>query len=348
MGEKRVTGRDRPSMHEVAKAAGVSTSTVSRFLSGKLNLALGTETRITEAMKSVGYQRTPERRSPAAAKTIAIVTPQVDIAYFGELAEHAVEAAQRNDLRSVLLTMSRGVSGVATLLDLVQSQTISGVIYAGFSQENPLIETIREMGVPIVAVAESLPDLAVDTVRADHASAARQGVAYLASMGHRRVALIAGPQWLRSSRATRDGFIDAMSSSGLDAAPELQLFGEINRDFGYAACSQLLLTADRPTAIYAAADEFALGMYSAARDLGIEVPDDLSIVGSDDISYASFLSPPLSSVRQPRDRIADSAVRLLVRRMEFGMPSDPVDLVLPVSLQVRQSVRQLTTAEAKG
>lgn len=325
-------------MNEVARAAGVSASTVSRYLNGRLNLAGRTEARILAAIESVGYSRAPERRQDPTSPTVAIVMPQVDISYFGELAEQAVEAAQRNGLKSLLITTSRGVSGPSTLLDLVQSQIVQGIIYAGFSQENPLIERIVSMGVPVVAIAEALPDVVVDTVRVDHASAAHQGVAYLASMGHRRIGLIAGPRWLKSSLASLEGFSDAMESSGLENSPDLQLFGEVSRDFGYAACSQLLLTADRPTAIYASADEFALGVYSAARDLGVSLPSDLSVVGSDDISYASFLSPPLTSVRQPRDQLADRAMRILLRRMTPGTRSEPVDLVLPVSLQVRQSV----------
>lgn len=333
----------RPSIHAVAETAGVAPSTVSRFLNGKLEIAADTEERIRAAMATVGYAKPKRSEATPRAPIIAIVVPRVEIAYFADLADRISDAAERAGLESVICTTrSRGFR-TGSLIEHLLALPVSGVIFAGTNKHNEGLRPFQDAGVPIVAVAEPVRGLALDSVRVDYRSGAHQAVAYLASLGHRSLAMVAGPAWLESNTAARAGFEDAMHQCGLEANRENQLFGEISRDFGYSALSQLLLARERPTAVFVTADEIALGMYSAARDLGVILPDELSIVGSDDISTAQFLTPALTSVRLPRDKMADRAVEILLGRME-GEDSDEVaDLVLPVTLQVRSSATSLVT-----
>ncbi|GAA0503541.1 LacI family transcriptional regulator [Microbacterium kitamiense] len=313
-------------------------STVSRFLNGKLEIAPDTEERIRKAIADVGYTR-PHRAEPSTGKMplVAIVVPRVEIAYFADLADRVADAAERAGLETVICTTrSRGFKR-GSLIEQLLALPVAGVIFAGTNRHNEGVRQFQEAGIPVIAIAEPVKGLELDSVRVDYGSGAHQAVAYLASLGHRSIAMVAGPQWLESNIAARAGFEDAMRQSGLEPRRQNQLFGEISRDFGYSALSQLLLAEERPTAVYVTADEIALGMYSAARDLGVALPEELSIVGSDDISTAQFLTPALTSIRLPRDKMADRAIDILLSRLAGEESDEVADLVLPVTLQVRSS-----------
>lgn len=334
------TGR-KPSIRQVASVAGVAPSTVSRFLSGKLAVASDVEERITAAMAEVGYGR---RTAPTSSfdtdpPLVAVVVPRVDIAYFSDLVERVGDAAELHGLSSVICSTRDRPFRDDSLASLVASKSIVGVVFAGIHRHHSGLERVLEAGLPVVALAEPTLEHELDTVRVDYHSAAHQALAYLASMGHRRIAMIGGPEWLESNQDSLRGFNEAMTQSGLEVDPDLLVFGELSRDFGYSALSRLLLSSDSPSAVFVTADEIALGVYSAARDLGVRLPEDLSIVGSDDVPFAQFLTPALTTVRVPRDRMAQTAIELLVRRLADPGGSEGVqDVVLPPSLQVRQSV----------
>lgn len=337
----------RPSIHQVAEVAGVAPSTVSRYLNGQLSISSDTEKRIHDAMGQVGYEQRADVTSRAAvsqSKVVALIVPRLD-AYFGELAEHLAEWAQRNGLTSIIFTTRNHPFNGGALTDWLEKHAIDGVVFAGLNRRQGGVRRMVATGVPVVAIAEPVPGLDIDTVRVDYHSGAHQAVAYLASMGHTEIALVAGPRWLESNQASLRGFCDAMQLSGLVPRDERTLFGEISREFGYAALSQIMLLKDRPSAVFVTADEIALGVLAAARDLGVAVPADLSVIGSDDISFTQFLNPPLTSVRVPLDRMAERAIDLLLRKLNPATASDEVaDVVLPVSLQVRQSVQHIDRA----
>lgn len=329
--------RRRPSIHAVAELAGVAPSTVSRYLNGKLEIAVDTEERIQSAMAEIGYIKPPADEASTKTPLIAIVVPRVEIAYFADLADRVADAAERAGLETVICTTrSRGFKR-GSLIEQLLALPISGVVFAGTNRHNEGVRQFQEAGIPVVAIAEPVRGLELDSVRVDYRSGAHQAVAYLASLGHRSIGMIAGPSWLESNVAARSGFEDALRQCGLEPRSEVQLFGEISRDFGYSALSQLLLEVERPTAIYVTADEIALGVYWAARDLGVTLPDELSIVSSDDISTAQFLTPALTSVRLPREKMADRAIEILLGRLAGEDSTQVADLVLPVTLQVRGS-----------
>ncbi|MFJ4175217.1 LacI family DNA-binding transcriptional regulator [Microbacterium sp. NPDC089696] len=329
--------RRRPSIHAVAEIASVAPSTVSRYLNGKLEIAADTEERIQSAMTEIGYIKPQAEESSTRTPLIAIVVPRVEIAYFADLADRVADAAERAGLETVICTTrSRGFKR-GSLIEQLLSLPIAGVVFAGTNRHNDGVRQFQEAGIPVVAIAEPVEGLELDSVRVDYRSGANQAVAYLASLGHKSIGMIGGPPWLGSNVAARSGFEDALTQCGLQPRPELQLFGEISRDFGYSALSQLLLETERPTAIYVTADEIALGVYWAARDLGVSLPEELSIVSSDDISTAQFLTPALTSVRLPREKMADRAIDILLNRLAGEMSTSVADLVLPVTLQVRGS-----------
>ncbi|WP_308012795.1 LacI family DNA-binding transcriptional regulator [Microbacterium paraoxydans] len=321
----------------MAEIAGVAPSTVSRYLNGKLEIAVETEGRIRAAMAEIGYSKPQTEEPSGKTPLIAIVVPRVEIAYFADLADRVADAAERAGLETVICTTrSRGFKR-GSLIEQLLALPVAGVVFAGTNKHNEGVRQFQEAGIPVVAIAEPVRGLELDSVRVDYRSGAHQAVAYLASLGHRSIAMIAGPSWLESNLAARSGFEDALRQCGIEPRADLQLFGEISRDFGYSALSQLLLETDRPTAIYVTADEIALGVYWAARDLGVTLPDELSIVGSDDISMAQFLTPALTSVRLPRDKMADRAIDILLSRLAGEDSGEVSDLVLPVTLQVRSS-----------
>lgn len=338
--------RRRPSIHAVAEVAGVAPSTVSRYLNGKLEIAAETEERIRAAMTEIGYTKPQVADSPVKPPIIAIVVPRLEIAYFADLADRVADAAERAGLETVICTTrSRGFKR-GSLIEQLLALPVAGVVFAGTNRHNEGVRQFQEAGIPVVAIAEPVRGLELDSVRVDYRSGAHQAVAYLASLGHRSIGMIAGPSWLESNVAARSGFEDALRQCGLEPRSELQLFGEISRDFGYSALSRLMLETERPSAIYVTADEIALGVYWAARDLGVALPEELSIVSSDDISTAQFLTPSLTSVRLPREKMADRAIDILLTRLSGEDSAQVADLILPVTLQVRGSATTLHVTTA--
>lgn len=336
MPEQKAVRKRRPSIHAVAEIAGVSPSTVSRYLNGKLEIAIDTEERIRSAMSSIGYSK-PVQASTTRIPLVAIVVPRVEIAYFADLADRVADAAERAGLETVICTTRSHGFKRGSLIEQLLALPVAGVIFAGTNRHNDGLRQFSEAGIPVVAIAEPVRGLNLDSVRVDYGSGAHQAVAYLSSLGHRSIGMIAGPEWLESNSAARAGFEDAMNQCGLVPDRRHQLFGEISREHGYSAVSQLFLAPERPTAVFVTADEIALGIYSAARDLSISLPEELSIVGSDDISTAQFLTPALTSVRIPREKMADQAIDILLNRLTGENSSNASDLVLPVTLQVRSS-----------
>lgn len=337
--DTRPAAHRQPSLHDIAAAASVSVSTVSRYLTGQLTLKAETESRVLQAMSALGYSRVPrvDRGGEVRAGVIGLVVPQIGNSYFGRIADAVVKVAERQGL-SVLICSTlnharKQLDYVETLADI----NVSGIIYAGnFSSNRTLAELIRN-GRPVVVIDEALEGAPpVDSVLVDDYAGAYQAVTYLTNLGHERVALVTGPEHLQSVRERTRAYRDALSRAGLPLDDQVVLHGSFNTEWGVTALSHLLAADSPPTAVFAASDTIALGVMTAARSLGVRVPEDLSIVGFDDVPDAALVTPSLTTVRTPVDRMAAAAVELLVNRIDD--PTRPVTRsVIGVALLARES-----------
>jgi DNA-binding LacI/PurR family transcriptional regulator len=326
-------------IRDVARAAGVAASTVSRYLNGQLRVSPATEAKVLEAVAELGYVPNAPARNLARRRSgvIGFVVPEISNPYFGAIADFVVEAVERHG-RLVLLCSHRSQSvRQSSYIDLLASGAIDGMLYLGSFRSNERLAAAITDGLPVVVVDEPIAGLPpVSSVVMDDYAGGYQATSYLVALGHRRIAFVSGPAELGSVQERYRGYCDALRVGCIDAEGQVNLAGQFTEQFGMSALPHLLAAAQPPTAAFVASDYIALGVLSAAEMHGIRVPDDLSIVGFDDIRFSQYVRPRLTTIRSPVDRLAQQGVELLFERLQD--PQAPARTqVLPVELVIRES-----------
>ncbi|MEF9908521.1 LacI family DNA-binding transcriptional regulator [Streptomyces sp. P9-A2] len=337
----------RVSLHAVAAQAQVAVSTVSRFLNGSLQLTRETEERVVRAMQEVGYEASGRSARPSARPrgVLALIVPQIGNPYFSRIADRFVSAVESSGYQALIASTSSHARKQNDYVDMLREHGIGGLVYVGNFSSNAALSALIATGLPVVLLDEALAsDPPVDAVLVDDYSGGYQATAYLASLGHRHIALLTGPAALRSVQERRRGWTDALTRADIDLTAQLEVNGSFTEDFGTAALTRLLSADPAPTAVFAASDTIALGLMTGARNLSVRIPEDLSVVGFDDIPAASYVHPRLTTVRTPLDAMSDSAVTVLIDRIEHP-DRKPCTSITPVTLIVggTTSSRLLTT-----
>lgn len=329
----------RTSFRDIAAAAGVAVSTVSRYLNGQMILKPETEARVLQAMDALGYAQSSRRPNAPVVRlgVIGLVVPQIGNDYFSRIADSVVTSAESQGFSVLIASTQNHSRKQLEYVDLLAGAAVSGIIYAGNYVSNSALSSVIEQGTPVVVIDEALIGAPpTDTVLVDDYAGAYQAVAHLAALGHQRIALVTGPSSLNSVQERRRGYIDALRKANIDPDDQIQISGEFSEDFGVGAVSRLMAAKEPPTAVFAASDTIALGVMIGARNSGISIPQDLSIVGFDDSSGAGYVTPRLTTVRTPLDKMAAMAVAALIERIES--PRRPAQTAItPVVLVVGES-----------
>lgn len=323
MAHKRVT------MQQVAERAGVSRTTVSFVLNNTPNVNISAETRarIWRAAADLNYARDFAAHSLATGRshTIAFVlrqTPQELLvnAFLGGLLGGVRQAVHDYDYRVLFEIVEGGETDV--YMNLVRSQRVDGLLISGPFLSDQEITPLVTQGVPLV-IHGSLDDRSIYSVDIDNVSSARIATQHLIDLGHTRIAHITnGPLEYTAARDRLAGFRLALQDGSL---PLPEDYVQVSRSFtdqgGYAAMQALLQLPQRPTAVFAASDVVAFGALQAIRDAGLRVPEDLSVVGFDDIPLARYLDPPLTTVRLPALELGLEAGRMLMQIIQNTPPA---------------------------
>lgn len=338
----------KPTLQLVALEAGVSASTVSRYLNGTLRLKAETEQRIRDAFDSTGYER-PLRSAavdePQSKRIIGLVLPEVSNEYFGGLADVIIEAAEQQGYAVVICATMNHRKKQSEYVEMIASLGIAGLIYIGNFARNKALADLARSDLPLVVLDEIQSGVTgVDSVRVDDYSGAFQAVSYLVSLGHRRIALATGSLELNSVRERRRGYEEALQRAGIDPSEQTIVEGTFSDEFGASVLTQIIAAEARPTAIFAASDIIAVGVMVAARKLNVRIPQELSVVGFDDIPAAEYVTPRLTTVRTPFDESARATLALLTDRMEDARRS-PRTTVVSVALEVRESAAPIVVDE---
>ncbi len=326
-------------IQEVARAAGVAPSTVSRYLNGQLRVSPATEARMLDAVRDLGYVPNAQARNLARRRSgvVGFVVPEISNPYFGAIADYVVDAVERHGLLVLLCSTRSQAVREASYIDLLASGAIDGMLYLGSFRSNERLAAAIRGGLPVVVIDEPIADVpGVHTVVMDDYAGGYQAASYLVALGHRRIAFVSGPAELASVQERRRGYEDALRKGGIDPAEQLMLAGHFTEQFGMSALPRLLAGPQPPTAAFVASDYIALGMLSAAETHGVRVPADLSVVGFDDIRFSQYVRPRLTTIRSPLERLAQIGVELLFDRLA-GEDSGVRTEVLPVELIVRES-----------
>jgi LacI family transcriptional regulator len=325
-------------LRDVAREAGVSPATVSRHLNGRLVLPQTTQDRIDAAIARLGYRPNvlAQRLSTGRSQSIGLVVPDIANPFFAAIAHGAGTAA-----RAAGYALSLGITDgdpareIETLRAL-DTNAIEGILLAIGRPDDALQAAVRRYPRQIVLIDEDLPGADVPSIIVENATGAQIATNALIAAGHRRIALVAGPDGAMSARERLAGFKAAMTAATLPIRHDWVLSGDYSRAHGQAAGRHLLRTDDRPTGIVTMADVIAIGVIESATDCGLAVPDDVSVTGFDDMEFADMIRPPLTTVRQPGAAMGQLAVQRLLDLMQGGSP--PMVTRLPVDLIERASV----------
>ena len=327
-------GKRRATIYTVADHAGVSIATVSRVERGLPSVAGATATRVKASMRTVGYRPNGAARALATRRheAIGLVFPDLSGPYYAGVILGLEEAASALGQNVVIVgTRNRGRSE-QLVADL--SRRVDGLVITGRTVPDQVIVDLQRSRLPLVLLARPAVGSS-DVVRSENRGNAEALTRHLIEHGHRQIAFIGDPGSSPDAAERWMGFLAAHRNGGLPIPirPVVSAFREVE---GRAAALQALAMVTRPTAVFCANDEIAMGVYAAAAELGLPIPSDLAVTGWDDIPVARFLAPGLTTVHQPLAEMGALAARLVLERTA-GSRKKPVSTVLPTEIKIRSS-----------
>jgi LacI family repressor for deo operon, udp, cdd, tsx, nupC, and nupG len=339
-----VVTKKPPTIQDVARHANVSAATVSRVLSSPERVSEAARERVFEAVRETGYTINQAARSLRlrAARTILAALPNIGNPFYSTILDAVIRTASERGY-SVLVAARLGEDPNRWLSDYLLSNRADGLlVFDGSLDTRSLHEIMPDGGaLPLVAAYDELPDPQINSVLTDNRAAAHRAVQHLMGYGHRRIAHVAGPSRNASPNERLVGFREAMQAANLELRPDWVMPGDYTMTAGVAAADRIAGLSERPTAVFLGNDEMAIGFISRARELGMECPRDISVMGFDDIAVSRHFSPPLTTMRQPREQIGRRATEIAIDIIEGAMPAEPIHEVLSSPIVIRESTARI-------
>ena len=329
----------RVTINDVARTAGVSVATVSKVINGRYGVAVATSERVQQVIDDLGYESSLVARSLRSHRTNVIGILVAEFEPFSTEILKGTSQAITDTGYELLAYSGGGRSGGKVGWERRYLSRLSGTLIDGAILVTP---TVVDSGsaVPVVAIDPHAGPAGMPTVDSDNLAGAVLATEHLLALGHRRIGFLGGREDLESSRLREEGYRSALGSAGVAVDPGLMRVGGYRRASAYDPARELLTLADRPTAIFAANDLSALGTMDAARDLGLSIPDDVSLVGFDNIPESALTTPSLTTINQPIQDMGSAAVDLLIHLMD-GSGDRSTHVRLPTALVERGSTRAL-------
>jgi LacI family transcriptional regulator len=324
---------------EVADHAGVSVATVSRVVNKTGYVSLDLQERVQNAMRTLNYRPSALARSlrRQETQTIGILVPQLDQPFFSALVFAVEKTLFSSDYRALICSAEERRDKEDAYIEMLMRQRVDGVILVPTGQSTDNVRRLLDEGVPVVLVDRDIPNLAINRVLCNNYPGGASAIEHLLALGHRRIGMIGGPDYSEAIIDRMNGAREALLAAGVEVDPALCITGSMPQfEMGYTMGMQLLDRSDRPTAIFAFNDVIAIGVLHAAAELGLRLPDDLSVIGFDDIPAAAYSIPELTTVAQPIYAMGEQAANLLIRHIRDS--DAPVESVkLETQLIIRKS-----------
>jgi len=329
--------KQNPTLADVARLAGVSQMTASRALNGRPGVSRETRDEIARIASDIGYvvNRTAQKLSGGRNGIIGIITPTLDTQFSSELILGAGRAARAAGCEVLVYTLSdEDRRPHHDVLDLVRQ--FSDGLLAILPRESLCLDSLARANLPVVVIDQRGTLNRFPSVSVDNYGGAQLAVEHLAELGHKRIAFVGGNESIEGVRDRQRGYHDTLVRRGLPQDPELVVTGDLSQMTAFEVASGLLKLPDPPTAIFAANDQSAFGVIAAVREAGLRVPKDISVIGFDDIPMAEQFHPALTTVRQPFQQMASSAVNTLLAQIS-GIDAASQRITFPAELVVRDS-----------
>lgn len=331
--KRRVTIRD------VARASGVSYATVSRVLTGYEFVKETTRNRVMEAAEQLGYVANLSARSLAGGRSriIGLIVPNLDNGYVGAITQGIDRELARANYDLMLYTSHRQPGKESFYVGTLANGLTDGLLLVAPLVPATYLEALREQNFPYVLIDQADVSENSNVVEATNWQGAYEATRYLNQLGHTRIAFITGSLAVRSAVDRLRGYKAALADCNIPVTEALIIEGDYQQQTGYEVTKSLLQSVDPPpTAIFASNDLSAFGAMDAAREHGYRIPDDISIIGFDDVPQASFVYPKLTTVRQPLEQMGHVAVKMLLEHIE-DQSNTPQRVALATQLVIRDS-----------
>ena len=327
-----------PTIHDVAARADVSTATVSRVLSNPEKVSEATRRRVLKAVDALGYSPNAAAKSLRTLTTRKLLVTVPDIAnpFFSLIIQGIEEAAVREGYSVMLGDTHHDAQREERYGEMLLRREVDGLIFLGHSMSKSVSATMKKNQLaPIVNGCEYSPNLGVPSAHVDNEAAAYEAMSHLYGLGHRHIGVLTGPLASPLSRDRLRGVQSCAKENG--AGRQLMVVnGDFSIESGIAGAARLLAQQTPPTAVFCFNDEMAIGVLDYANRVGRSVPESLSVVGFDDIRFARYMRPALTTISQPMLDIGRETVRLLLGVLQ-GTVTTPVSITLPHKLEIRSS-----------
>lgn len=331
----------KPTIADVARNAKVSKATVSRVLNDVASVDPSLRKRVTSAIKKLNYQ--PSRAARTLKKNlldvIGFLVPSITDTIFGAVLQGAEDFAYQNKMGIIAYSTADSLERQKMYLENLQSEQLAGLILVPAPNTDlAFLLSIQSKGIPIVLFDRKIEGFQGDHIASDNFQGAFMAVEHLIDNGYKRIATIAGSQNVSSGIERLNGYREALTSKGLELDQELIKFGNFDEHESYKATKALLSQATKPDAVFVANDSMTIGALHALKDLGINIPNQLAVVGFDEQPLANLLHPTLTTIEQEATALGHEALRIFLDRIQN--PDRPNRTVLmPTKLNIRESSR---------
>ena len=330
-------------MRQIAQRAKVSIGTVSHVINDTATVREKLRARVLEAIRSLGYQPSQLARGLRRNQTnmLVMIIPDVTNPFFPAVIRGVEDVAYKSSLRLVLCNTDNDPRKEISYLNEMRAYRPAGWLVIPSVDSDIATHFHADAGPPVVCLDRQPRGWRGDVALVANEEGAYKATCHLLRMGHRQLAVITGPLHLENAVERLEGFKRALAEAKVHLEPDYIQEARFERNSGYQAAIRLLRMLPRPTGIFACNDLMALGVFLAARELGLRCPEDVSIVGFDNLDFAEFTAPALTTVHQPGYQLGTAAARLLLERMN-GSTQAAKKIVLPSELKIRNSVATIS------
>ena len=300
-------------IRDVARLAKVSISTVSRVLNAPDLVKADKRVRVERAIESLGYVPNQVARNLLKKETgcLGVLLPYVGGEFFSEFLTSIDLTAQQYELFLMISTSHRDSDAMYKAIHSLRPRVDGLLVMASYGNPNKLCKGLSDK-TPVVFINTSTEGLVGEAINFDNRAGARIATEHLVRLGHKRIAMLKGPETAYDALERLKGYREVLLENGLETGPHLEIPGDFTPDAGYAAAESLLNINPRPTAVFGANDQSTIAMMSMLRHLGVNIPEELSVVGFDDIPASQYGAPPLTTIRVPLDRLGREAIKRLI------------------------------------
>jgi LacI family transcriptional regulator len=341
------------SIHEVAKRARVSIATVSRTINGIPTVAPQLSRRVWKVIEELGYYPNTQARALVSGRSriFGLIVSEITNPFFPEIVQGFEDIAVQHNYEVLLTSTVHDAKRMALSVRRMIERRVEGVAIVTFGMEEALFDDLKSRNVPLVFIDVGPPLPRISNIRIDYLHGIRQAVQHVAALRHERIAFISGPLSLKSAVARQRAFSQSMEEIGLTVEAKHLIEGNHTMEGGIASMQKLLALTRPPTAVLCSNDMTAIGAMRESYDQGIRIPQDVSVIGFDDIRLAQFVTPPLTTVKMSQTEIARLAFHALLTEVERKAPAPTgSEYTLKTTLVLRDSTGMApsATSRAKG